>query len=184
MSTRFTDRARNVIQLARHEAQRFNHEYVGTEHILFGLLSEGQGFATQVLKNLGIDLASVRTNVERITQTGPGGQQIARGKLPFTPLGKKAIESAVEEARDLNDDFLGTGHLLLGLLRQGEGVAYQILTTHGVLIEKARCQVQVEQANAPVVDGRVDDVAPDLTKLLSGEQESSPSKKKSWRIWH
>jgi ATP-dependent Clp protease ATP-binding subunit ClpA len=115
MYERFTDRARKVMQLANQEAQRLNHEYIGTEHILLGLVKEGSGAAASVLKSLGIDLPKLRQEVNKIIQTAPG--VLTPGKLPQTPRAKKAIESAIEEARNLNDYGVGTEHLLLGLLR-------------------------------------------------------------------
>src|SRR3954470_12260969 len=114
MYERFTDRARKVMQLANQEAQRFDHEYIGTEHMLLGLVKEGSGVASNVLKNLDVDLRKVRLEVEKIVQTGPSAGQIDRGKLPHTPRAKKVIEYSVEEARNLNHSYVGTEHLLLG----------------------------------------------------------------------
>ncbi len=125
MYERFTDRARKVMQLANQEAQRFNHEYVGTEHVLLGLVKEGSGVAANVLKNLDVDLRKIRLEVEKIVQTGP--DMVTMGKLPQTPRAKKVIEYAIEEARNLNHNYVGTEHLLLGLLREQEGVAAQVL---------------------------------------------------------
>jgi hypothetical protein len=125
MYARFTDRARKVMQLANQEAQRFNHEYIGTEHILLGLVKEGSGVAANVLKNLDIDLRKVRMEVEMIVQTGP--EMVFWGKLPQTPRAKMVLEYAVEEAHNLNHNYVGTEHLLLGLLREKEGVASQVL---------------------------------------------------------
>src|SRR5438270_13964426 len=119
MYERFTDRARKVMQLANQEAQRFNHEYIGTEHILLGLVKEGSGVAANVLKNLEIDLRKVRLEVEKIVQTGPGGDSLYLGKPPHTPRAKKVIEYSIEEARTLGHNDVGTEHLLLGLLREG-----------------------------------------------------------------
>src|SRR6476620_8550480 len=116
MYERFTDRARKVMQLANQEAQRFNHEYIGTEHILLGLVKEGSGVAANVLKNLDVDLRKIRLEVEKIVQTGPGGRRVVLGRLPHTPRAQKAIEYAVEEARSLKHNHVGTEHLLLGLL--------------------------------------------------------------------
>ena len=141
MYERFTDRARKVMQLANHEAQRFNHEYIGTEHMLLGLIKEGSGVAANVLKNLDIDLRKVRLEVEKIVQTGPGGAQIILGKAPHTPRAKKVIEYAVEEARGLNHNYVGTEHLLLGLLREQEGVAAQVLMNLGLKLEDVREEV-------------------------------------------
>src|SRR3954453_20148330 len=108
MFERFTDRARQVMGLANQEAQRFNHEYIGTEHILLGLVKEGSGAAANVLKNLDVDLRKIRLEVEKIGKTGPGGDQVARGKLPPPPRAKKVIEYSVEEARNLNHNYVGT----------------------------------------------------------------------------
>src|SRR3954464_4276870 len=141
MYERFTDRARKVMQLANQEAQRFNHEYIGTEHILLGLVKEGSGVAANVLKNLDVDLRKIRLEVEKIVQTGPGGDQVVLGKLPHTPRAKKVIEYSVEEARNLNHNYVGTEHLLLGLLREQEGVAAQVLMNLGLKLEDVREEV-------------------------------------------
>jgi ATP-dependent Clp protease ATP-binding subunit ClpC len=141
MYERFTDRARKVMQLANQEAQRFNHEYIGTEHILLGLVKEGSGVAANVLKNLDVDLRKIRMEVEKIVQTGPGGDQVVLGKLPHTPRAKKVIEYSVEEARNLNHNYVGTEHLLLGLLREQEGVAAQVLMNLGLKLEDVREEV-------------------------------------------
>jgi len=139
MYERFTDRARKVMQLANQEAQRFNHEYIGTEHILLGLVKEGSGVAANVLKNLEVDLRKIRLEVEKIVQTGP--DMVTMGKLPQTPRAKKVIEYAMEEARNLNHNYVGTEHLLLGLLREQEGVAAQVLMNLGMKLEDVREEV-------------------------------------------
>ncbi len=139
MYERFTDRARKVMQLANQEAQRFNHEYIGTEHILLGLVKEGSGVAANVLKNLDVDLRKIRLEVEKIVQTGP--DMVTMGKLPQTPRAKKVIEYAMEEARNLNHNYVGTEHLLLGLLREQEGVAAQVLMNLGLKLEDVREEV-------------------------------------------
>jgi ATP-dependent Clp protease ATP-binding subunit ClpC len=141
MYERFTDRARKVMQLANQEAQRFNHEYIGTEHILLGLVKEGSGVAANVLKNLDIDLRKIRLEVEKIVQTGPGSEMVTMGKLPQTPRAKKVIEYSIEEARNLNHNYVGTEHLLLGLLREQEGVAAQVLMNLGLKLEDVREEV-------------------------------------------
>src|SRR6516162_7969216 len=141
MYERFTDRARKVMQLANQEAQRFNHEYIGTEHILLGLVQEGSGVAANVLKNLDIDLRKIRLEVEKIVQHGPGGEQVVMGRLPHTPRAKKVIDYSVEEARNLNHNYVGTEHLLLGLLREQEGVAAQVLMNLGLKLEDVREEV-------------------------------------------
>src|SRR5947209_8683832 len=139
MYERFTDRARKVMQLANQEAQRFNHEYVGTEHVLLGLVKEGSGVAANVLKNLDVDLRKIRVEVEKIVQSGP--DMVTMGKLPQTPRAKKVIEYAIEEARNLNHNYVGTEHLLLGLLREQEGVAAQVLMNLGLKLEDVREEV-------------------------------------------
>ncbi|MSR30185.1 MAG: ATP-dependent Clp protease ATP-binding subunit [Gemmataceae bacterium] len=139
MYERFTDRARKVMQLANQEAQRFNHEYIGTEHILLGLVKEGSGVAANVLKNLDIDLRKIRLEVEKIVQSGP--DIVTMGKLPQTPRAKKVIDYSIEEARNLNHNYVGTEHLLLGLLREQEGVAAQVLMNLGLKLEDVREEV-------------------------------------------
>ncbi len=139
MYERFTDRARKVMQLANQEAQRFNHEYIGTEHMLLGLVKEGTGVAANVLKNLGVDLRKIRLEVEKLVQSGP--EMITMGKLPQTPRAKKVIEFSMEEARNLNHNFVGTEHILLGLLREHEGVAAQVLMNLDLKLEDVREEV-------------------------------------------
>ena len=139
MYERFRDRARKVMQLANQEAQRFNHEYVGTEHLLLGLVKEGSGVAANVLKNLDVDLRKIRVEVEKIVQSGP--DMVTMGKLPQTPRAKKVIEYAIEEARNLNHNYVGTEHLLLGLLREQEGVAAQVLMNLNLKLEEVREEV-------------------------------------------
>src|SRR5215470_13160969 len=139
MFERFTDRARKVMQLANQEAQRFNHEYIGTEHILLGLVKEGSGVGATVLKNLDIDLRKVRLEVEKLVKSGP--DMVTMGKLPQTPRAKKVIEYAIEEARNLNHNYVGTEHLLLGLLREHDGVAAQVLMNLGLKLEEVREEV-------------------------------------------
>ena len=133
---RFTERARKVMQLANQEAQRFNHEYVGTEHILLGLVKEGSGVAANVLKNLDVDLRKIRHEVEKLVRSGP--DMVTMGKLPLTPRAKKVIEYAVDEARQLGHGYVGTEHLLLGLLREPEGVAAQVLRNLNLKLEEVR----------------------------------------------
>ncbi len=139
MFERFTDRARKVMALANQEAQRFNHEYIGTEHILLGLVKEGSGVGANVLKNLDVDLRTVRLEVEKLVKSGP--DMVTMGKLPQTPRAKKVIEYAIEEARNLNHNYVGTEHLLLGLLREHEGVAAQVLMNLGLKLEEVREEV-------------------------------------------
>src|SRR5256714_11645512 len=139
MFERFTDRARKVMALANQEAQRFNHEYIGTEHILLGLVKEGSGVGANVLKNLDVDLRKVRLEVEKLVKSGP--DMVTMGKLPQTPRAKKVIEYAIEEARSLNHNYVGTEHLLLGLLREHDGVAAQVLMNLGLKLEEVREEV-------------------------------------------
>ena len=139
MFERFTDRARKVMALANQEAQRFNHEYIGTEHILLGLVKEGSGVGANVLKNLDVDLRKVRVEVEKLVKSGP--EMVTMGKLPQTPRAKKVIEYAIEEARNLNHNYVGTEHLLLGLLREHDGVAAQVLMNLGLKLEEVREEV-------------------------------------------
>ncbi len=139
MFERFTDRARKVMALANQEAQRLNHEYIGTEHILLGLVKEGSGVGANVLRNLDVDLRKVRLEVERLVRAGP--EMVTMGKLPQTPRAKKVIEYAIEEARNLNHNYVGTEHLLLGLLREHDGVAAQVLMNLGLKLEEVREEV-------------------------------------------
>src|SRR5438093_356367 len=139
MYERFTDRARKVMQLANQEAQRFNHEYIGTEHILLGLVKEGSGGAANVLKNLDIDLRKIRLEVEKIVQAGP--DMVTVDQVPQTARAKKVIEYSIYEARSLNHNYVGTEHLLLGLLREQEGVAAQVLMNLGLKLEDVREEV-------------------------------------------
>src|SRR5215204_6649570 len=139
MFERFTDRARKVMALANQEAQRFNHEYIGTEHILLGLVKEGSGVGATVLKNLDIDLRKIRLEVEKLVKSGP--DMVTMGKLPQTPRAKKVIEYAIEEARNLGHNYVGTEHLLLGLLREKDGVAAQVLMNLGLKLEDVREEV-------------------------------------------
>ena len=140
MFERLTDRAQKAMALANSEAQRFNHEYIGTEHILLGLAKEDWGVAAIVLKNLNIDLTTLRDEVERLVQRGKD-DMVTMGKLPETPRAKKVIEYAIEEARNLKHTHVGTEHLLLGLLREGQGIAWRALECHGLTIERVRLEV-------------------------------------------
>ncbi len=166
MFERLTDRARKVMALANQEAQRFNHEYIGTEHILLGLVKEGSGVGANVLKNLDIDLRKVRLEVEKLVKSGP--EMVTMGKLPQTPRAKKVLEYAIEEARNLNHNYVGTEHLLLGLLREQDGVAAQVLMNLGVKLEEVR--EEVLNLLGAGVEGE------EMEEIDDGdEQESSPS---------
>ncbi len=134
---KFTERARRVLTLAQEEAQRFNHNYIGTEHLLLGLVREGDGVAAKVLNNLGVELSKVRSAVEFIIGRG---EKTVSGEIGLTPRAKKVIELAVEEARRLNHSYIGTEHLLLGLVREGEGIAFGVLESLGVSLERVRTE--------------------------------------------
>ncbi len=138
----FTPRAQQVLALARKEADRFNHNYLGTEHLLLGLIKLGQGVAVNVLQGMGIDLETVRMEVEKQTGTGPDQKMI--GNIPYTPRVKKVLDLARREAKNLNHTYIGTEHLLLGLLREGDGIAAQVLRNLDVDIEEARQRVLKE----------------------------------------
>jgi ATP-dependent Clp protease ATP-binding subunit ClpC len=139
MFNRFTERARKVIILAKEEARRFNHDYIGTEHILLGLIREGEGVAAAVLQKMGVSLENIRLEIEKLVQPGPTTQII--GDIPFTPRAKKALELSAEEARSLGHNYIGTEHLLLGLIREGEGIAYQVLLNLGLDLNTVRNEV-------------------------------------------
>ncbi|MDO4585930.1 MAG: ATP-dependent Clp protease ATP-binding subunit [Planctomycetia bacterium] len=124
------------MQLATQEAQRFNHEYIGTEHLLLGLVKEGSGVAANVLKNLGVDLRDIRLEVEKLVRSGP--DLVMMGRLPQTPRARKVLEYSMEEAQSLNHNYIGTEHLLLGLLREQEGIAAQVLMNLGLKLEEVR----------------------------------------------
>ena len=138
MFERFTDRARRVVVLAQEEARVLNHNYIGTEHILLGLLHEGEGVAAKALESLGISLEAVRQQVEEIIGQG---QQAPSGHIPFTPRAKKVLELSQREALQLGHDYIGTEHILLGLVREGDGVAAQVLVHLGADLNRVRQQV-------------------------------------------
>ncbi|MEM7395049.1 MAG: Clp protease N-terminal domain-containing protein, partial [Verrucomicrobiota bacterium] len=138
----FTPRAQQVLQLARKEADRFNHGYVGTEHLLLGLIALGQGVAVNVLQKMGVDLETVRMEVEKAVGVGP--ETKTAGNVPFTPRVKKVLALAGSEARALNHSYVGTEHILLGLLREGEGVAARVLKNLNVDLEKTRVEIMKE----------------------------------------
>src|SRR5882757_2811919 len=138
MFERFTDRARRVVVLAQEEARMLNHNYIGTEHILLGLIHEGEGVAAKALESLGIALEGVRQQVEEIIGQG---QQAPSGHIPFTPRAKKVLELSLREALQLGHNYIGTEHILLGLIREGEGVAAQVLVKLGADLNRVRQQV-------------------------------------------
>jgi ATP-dependent Clp protease ATP-binding subunit ClpC len=134
---KFTERARKVLHLAQEEAQRLHHNYIGTEHLLLGLVREGEGVAAKVLTSFGVDLEQVRKAVEDIIGRG---DRIVLGEIGFTPRAKKVIELAVDEARRLNHHYIGTEHLLLGLLREGEGIGAGVLESFGLNLPEVRAK--------------------------------------------
>ncbi|MEZ6020924.1 MAG: ATP-dependent Clp protease ATP-binding subunit [Planctomycetota bacterium] len=168
MFDRFTDRAKKVMNFARQEAQRFNHEYLGTEHILLGLIKEGEGVAAHVLKNMGIDMTKIRMEIEKIVKTGPS--MVSMGQLPFTQMAKKVLELSMEEASSLSHNYIGTEHLLLGLIKENEGIAAQVLTNLGVKLDDVREEV-LDFLGADSVD-EADDTS-------MAEEGSAPSNSKS-----
>ncbi len=135
---KFTDQARRVLHLSQEEAQRFRHTYIGTEHLLLGLIREDGGVAAQVLSNMGVELKQVREAVESII--GRGDRVVLGGEVGLTPRAKKVIELAVDEARRLDHHYIGTEHLLLGLIREGEGIAAGVLESQGVKLDQARTE--------------------------------------------
>lgn len=165
---RFTKRARHVMTLATEEAHHFQHNYIGTEHLLLGLIHEGEGAAAKVLSNLGIEIEQVRHAVEAIIGRG---ERIVQGEVGLTNRAKKVIELAVDEARRLNHRFVGTEHLLLGLIREGEGVGAVVLASFGLQLEQVRMetlrvlhqQPQGQEEEEPVIPP----VPPEAATLLA-----------------
>src|SRR5215213_8662431 len=135
----FTERVRKVLTMAREEAARLHHEYVGTEHILLGLIREGEGVAATVLQNLSVELDDIQQKIEETVKKGKAGQTTGPD-LPYTSRAKKVLELAMSEARELNHSYVGTEHLLLGLLREEKGIAAQVLTDAGVNLDAARTE--------------------------------------------
>lgn len=155
MFDRFTNRARQVIILARKEADRFNHNYIGTEHILLGLIRLGEGVAVNVLRRMGLDFETVRLEVEKAVGTGPETKMI--GEIPLTSRAKKVIEYAVEEAKALHHSYIGTEHLLLGLLREGEGVAARILKNLDINLDEVRAEILKELESGVMPPGEAEE---------------------------
>ncbi len=176
MFDRFTDRARKVMGLSRQECQRFNHDCIGTEHILLGLIQEGGGVAADVLKNLDVDPRRLRAEVERLMTFGTA--PVTMGQIPFTPRAKKVLELALEEARNLGHNYIGTEHLLLGLIREEKGFAAEALRTLDVGLEAAREEVAKvfgaegpapEVAAGPEVSGPLTDRARRVMRIAGDE---------------
>src|SRR6267378_1047439 len=158
----FTPRAQQVLALARKEAERFNHNYVGTEHLLLGLIKLGQGVAVNVLQNMGLDLETVCMEVEKHVGSHPETNMI--GNIPYTPRVKKVLALAAREAKALNHSYVGTEHILLGLLREGEGVAARVLKSLELDIERTRNEILKE-------------LDPNFTPPESDQESGEPTKK-------
>ena len=141
MFERFTDKARKVMAIANEQVQLFNHQYIGTEHILLGLIKEG-GTGATVLENLGVDTENMLSEMEQLVKIKGGKDPVAEGKIQQTQNAIKVMEYAIEEARNLNHGYIGTEHILLGLLRVTEGIAAQVLANLGVNIETARMEIE------------------------------------------
>jgi len=169
----FTVRARTVLELAQSEAKRYNHNYIGTEHLLLGLVREGEGVAARALTNLGIELTEVRSAVEFVI--GRGGRQVT-GEVGLTPRAKKVVELAVDEAHRLGTHYVSTEHLLLGLVREGEGIAAKVMTQLNVTLDLARGEVisMLTQAGLPSSESLGPPVA-SAPSESSGPLSASPS---------
>ncbi|MBN3040952.1 MAG: ATP-dependent Clp protease ATP-binding subunit [Candidatus Omnitrophica bacterium] len=165
MFNRFTERARKVLVLAKEEARRFNHDYIGTEHILLGLIREGEGVACAVLQNSGVDLERLRIEIEKLISSGSVGSVL--GDIPFTPRAKKALELSAEEARNLGHNYIGTEHILLGLLREEEGIASQVLFSMGVDLKRVKDEIgALLGGSTPSAPGSVGSSSPSKTPAL------------------
>lgn len=173
MFDRFTNRARKIIGLARQEAQRLNHEYVSTEHLLLGLIIEGQGTGYSALRNLDINFDSIAKAIESIVQSGP--PMITNGGSAFTPRAKKSLELAVEEASQLGVNYVGTEHLLLGLIRENEGVAAVVLKTmnldYATIREEITEMLGISELKEPSMSDPVVTLIKRRVKLLSEPSE-------------
>lgn len=181
MYERFTDRARKTMAFANQEAQRLNHEYIGTEHILLGLLKEGGGVGANALQNLGVELSIVRNEVQKIITPGP--EMVTMGKLPLTPGAKKVIEHAIKAATDLGHGYVGTEHLLIALADEGfnNGVAGQVLTT--ILAEKKKTIQDIKNAILDMLGTKEDknaQVDKTIAKTAYSILQSDPKVKSVW----
>jgi ATP-dependent Clp protease ATP-binding subunit ClpA len=171
MFERFTNRARHVVVLAQEEARMLNHGYIGTEHILLGLIQEGQGVAAKALESLGISLETVREQVE---ETIGRGQDARPGHLPFTPRAKKVLQLALREALQLGHNYIGTEHILLGLIREDHGVAAQVLMGLGADLSAARQQV------LELLAGRQSEDEPGTVRAAGRSSKAGRGKRKLW----
>jgi ATP-dependent Clp protease ATP-binding subunit ClpC len=177
----FTDRAKKVMHLASQEAQRFNHEYVGTEHILIGIVKEGCGVAATVLKNVGVDLPKTRLEVEKILQSGPDA--FTAGTLRPTPRAKLMLEYSIEEARRLNDHRVGTEHLLLGILRDANTVAAQVLLNLGLRLDQVREELLKLLGQNGVQDGTRGATTPALAEESKAPPVAAPAAGRRVSYW-
>jgi ATP-dependent Clp protease ATP-binding subunit ClpA len=162
---RFTDRARRVVVLAQEESRMLNHNYIGTEHLLLGLIHEGKGIAAKALASLDVSLEAVRSQVEEIVGRGNAAPS---GHIPFTPRAKKVLELSLRESRRLGHSYIGTEHILLGLIREGEGVGAQVLVKHGADLDRAR------QAVLRLL-GESEDLPPEHERTIAGPMPSLSS---------
>jgi ATP-dependent Clp protease ATP-binding subunit ClpC len=174
---RFTERAKKVLQLARQEADRFNHNYIGTEHLLLGLIALGEGVAVIILEKMGVDLGIARLEVEKAVGSGP--ETKTAGSVPFTPRVKKVLQLARQEAQNLGHDYVGTEHLLLGLLAEGEGVAAQVLKNLSVDADKVREEILKEFSGAAEDEESEKKPAPESKKGPTGGEKPADSDKKA-----
>jgi ATP-dependent Clp protease ATP-binding subunit ClpC len=169
MFERFTDRARRVVVLAQEEARRLDHNWIGTEHILLGLIREGEGIAASAMESLGIGLEAVRQRVEEIIGRG---QEPPSGHIPFTPRAKKVLELSLRESLQLGHNYISTEHILLGLIREGDGVAAQVLVMLGADPNRLRAQVTLLLHEYPAEEpGPGVKVRPETVEQLAGEVE-------------
>jgi ATP-dependent Clp protease ATP-binding subunit ClpC len=175
MFDKFTDRARKVIALARQEAERLNNDYIGTEHVLMGLIKEGSGVAANILENMNIDPEKVLAEIEKVVQ--PGSNMVTMGQLPFTPRTKKMLEYSLEEMRNLGHNYIGTEHLLLGLIRENDSEAAQVMIAMGIELEKVRKEVlKILGADSdPVGVGPGDTTPPQHQESNNGGKSKTPA---------
>lgn len=176
MFERFSDRARKVMALANQEAQRFNHEYIGTEHLLLGLVKEGTGVGVTALRKHGVDTAMLRGEVEKLVRNGP--HVVPEGKRPQTPRAKRVIEYAIEEAKAFDHDYVGTEHILLGLFRETEGIGAQVLTNLGLTVEDTRRTI----ASLLETGAACEPLQPCGMGAISQQQEADYHNLAVWRI--
>ena len=170
---KFSERARRVLSLAQEEAQRFNHNYIGTEHILLGLARENEGVAAKVLSNHNVELSKIRSAVEFIIARGD--RSSSNDTIGLTPRAKKVIELAVDEARRLNHHYIGTEHILIGLLREGEGVAASVLESFGINLDQ--CFNEIQKSNMSKLDDNGKPIYNESGKVMKGPKYFKPNLK-------